>query len=150
MVVFTGAGISAESGLATFRDSGGLWNNYYFSEVATPYAWTTNPSFMLRFYKQRYEEVRACEPNEAHYAIAGLESNFEAIVLTQNIDDLHERAGSNAVLHLYGQIKYGRSSVDPLLVYPLCDRYIQEDDCCEKGGPMRPHVVWFGENIMYL
>lgn len=147
LVVFTGAGVSAESGLKTFRDSGGLWENHSIYEVATPEAWASNPELVLDFYNQRRLQMAQCEPNAAHYAIAALEKNFDVVVITQNVDDLHERAGSSMVLHLHGELKYARSTADESLLYDFSGKEIKLGDCCEKGGQLRPHVVWFGEAV---
>lgn len=147
IVVFTGAGISAESGLQTFRDSGGLWNNYRIEDVATPEAWKTNPEVVLQFYNSRREEAFNAKPNIAHEAIAKLEETSEVVVITQNVDDLHERAGSSNVIHVHGQLKYAKSSLDENLLYLFEDKPIKIGDLCEKGSQLRPHIVWFGENI---
>ena len=119
IVVLTGAGVSAESGLQTFRDSDGLWNNYRIEEVATPQAWLNNMDLVLEFYNQRRKQLHEVKPNAAHEALAKLEEHFEVHIITQNIDDLHERAGSNKVLHLHGELKKVRSTIDPSLIYEL-------------------------------
>lgn len=147
VVVFTGAGVSAESGISTFRDSGGLWEKYDITEVATPEAFERNPEMVLEFYNQRRRQVVQAEPNEAHKAIAELENAYEVVVVTQNIDDLHERAGSSKVIHLHGEIRKVRSTADPELVYEIGEEGIQLGSTCEKGGQLRPHVVWFGEMV---
>ncbi|MFN0187261.1 MAG: SIR2 family NAD-dependent protein deacylase [Bacteroidia bacterium] len=147
LVVFTGAGISAESGIKTFRDSGGLWENYAVEDVATPQAWYKNPELVLDFYNQRRKQVIAAQPNAAHLALVELEKGFEVIVITQNIDDLHERAGSSRVVHLHGEIMKSRSSLNPSLVYPMKTDSIHLGDTCEKGSQLRPHIVWFGESV---
>lgn len=145
IVVFTGAGVSAESGLQTFRDSGGLWNNYAVSDVATPEAWARNPQLVLDFYNERRKQSCAAEPNAAHLAIAQLEKDFEVIVITQNVDNLHEQAGSSQVIHVHGELTKARSTLDYNLVYDIDDKEIQLGDYCEKGSQLRPHIVWFGE-----
>ncbi len=147
IVVLSGAGVSAESGLKTFRDNNGLWNNYRVEEVATPEAWDENMELVLDFYNQRRKQLYEVEPNPAHYSIASLEKNFQVEVITQNIDDLHERAGSTSVLHLHGELKKVRSSKDPLLIYDLDGWELKHGDLCELGSQLRPHVVWFGESV---
>jgi NAD-dependent deacetylase len=145
IVVFTGAGVSAESGLQTFRN-GGLWESHDPRKVATPEAWAADPGLVLRFYNSRIRDVRAAQPNAAHLAIARLEEKFHVDVVTQNVDNLHERAGSTRILHLHGSILEARSSIDPSLVYPVGDA-IALGQCCEKGSQLRPNVVWFGEAV---
>jgi NAD-dependent deacetylase len=147
IVVFTGAGISAESGLKTFRDSGGLWEEYKIEDVATPEAWEKNPEMVLDFYNLRLRQVLNAKPNAAHFAIVELEKNFDVQVITQNIDDLHERAGSKKVLHLHGEITKSRSSVDADLIYNVKAGQIRKGEKCEKGSQLRPHIVWFGESV---
>ena len=147
IVVLTGAGISAESGLSTFRDTGGLWERYPVEEVATPWGWQVNPDKVLQFYNARRQQIRQAQPNAAHYALAQLEKLFHVSIITQNIDDLHERAGSHHVLHLHGEIMKARSSVDPKLIYDLGDKDIHLGDKCAKGSQLRPHVVWFYEDV---
>jgi NAD-dependent deacetylase len=150
IVVLSGAGISAESGLGTFRStspgSRGLWEGVSVNDVATPEAWERNPGRVLEFYNQRRRQILAAEPNEAHYALQQLEDIFSVSIITQNIDDLHERAGSSNVLHLHGEILQARSSVDPNLLYSRIED-INLGDRCEKGSQLRPHVVWFGESV---
>jgi NAD-dependent deacetylase len=146
VVILSGAGISAESGLGTFRGSGGLWEGVSVKDVATIDAWDRDPAKVLRFYNQRRRDVIAAEPNEAHYALKDLEEIFEVSIITQNIGDLHERAGSTNVLHLHGEILKARSSRDERLLYPLRDD-INLGDRCEKGSQLRPYVVWFGESV---
>ncbi|VAW62117.1 NAD-dependent protein deacetylase of SIR2 family [hydrothermal vent metagenome] len=145
--VFTGAGVSAESGLQTFRDSGGLWNNYDINDVATPAGWENDPQLVLEFYNERRLEASRAQPNEAHKAIARLQEKFEVVVVTQNIDDLHERGGSNDVIHLHGELCKVRSTLDESLVYNIHADTIKMGDTCEKGGQLRPHIVWFGERM---
>ncbi|WP_353195730.1 NAD-dependent deacylase [Parapedobacter defluvii] len=147
IVVFTGAGISAESGLKTFRGADGLWEGYRVEEVATPEAWERNPELVQHFYNIRRKAVREAQPNAAHQALAKLEEKYRVTVVTQNIDDLHERAGSSTVLHLHGLITRSQSSVNPALTYPITGNEIHMGECCELGSQLRPHVVWFGEAV---
>ena len=147
LVVFTGAGMSAESGIKTFRDAGGLWEDFKIEDVATFDAWQKNRTLVLDFYNQRRKQVMAAQPNAAHFFIAELEKQFDVRVVTQNIDDLHERAGSKHVLHLHGEIMKARSTVDPKLIYSLDTDIIKEGDLCKKGSQLRPHIVWFGEMV---
>lgn len=147
IVVFTGAGTSAESGLGTFRDSGGLWEKYDIYEIATPEAWRTNPNLVQEFYNERRKQVLAAKPNAAHIAVVKLEEQYDVTVITQNVDDLHERAGSSNVVHLHGEIIKSQSSVDPSLVYDIEGWELKDGDKCEKGSQLRPHVVWFGEPV---
>ncbi|MDX5321892.1 MAG: NAD-dependent deacylase [Bacteroidota bacterium] len=147
LVVLTGAGISAESGLKTFRDAGGLWEGHDVHQVATPEAWQKDPEMVLRFYNERRHQSIKAEPNAAHLALAELEKYFDVSIITQNIDDLHERAGSSHVIHLHGEIKKARSTADPHLVYPIKGGDLNWGDLCEKGSQLRPHIVWFGEPV---
>lgn len=148
LVVFTGSGISAESGIKTFRASDGLWENHPVEEVATPQGWQRDPERVLDFYNQRRDQIRKAKPNAAHKALAALEQEgFRVSIITQNIDDLHERAGSRHVLHLHGEILKARSTVDPRLRYPLIKGGIELGDVCDKGSQLRPDVVWFGEAV---
>jgi NAD-dependent deacetylase len=147
IVVLTGAGISAESGLQTFRDADGLWHNHRIEDVATPEAWDRDPELVLEFYNQRRKQLLEVEPNAGHLALVKLESAFEVEIITQNVDDLHERAGSTRVLHLHGELKKVRSTADPSLVYNLQGWELRQGDCCEKGAQLRPHIVWFGEAV---
>lgn len=147
VVVFTGAGVSAESGLQTFRDSDGLWNQYSVYDVATPQAWEKNPKLVLDFYNERRKNAMVAEPNAAHQAIARLEDKFEVVVVTQNVDDLHERAGSSQVIHVHGELNKARSTDDPVLIYDTAGKDIQLGDMCERGFQLRPHIVWFGEEV---
>lgn len=149
IIVLSGAGISAESGLKTFRDSDGLWENYNVMEVATPEAWFRDMPMVLEFYNARRRQVLNAKPNNAHKLLAKLESNFDVQIITQNIDDLHERAGSSHVLHLHGEILKSRSTVDGK-VYPIDKDEIKIGDLCEHGEQLRPHVVWFGEDVPML
>lgn len=147
LVIFSGAGISAESGLKTFRDTGGLWEEFRIEDVATPEAWKKDPSLVTQFYNLRRKQVMNAQPNDAHRIIADLENKFNVQIITQNIDDLHERAGSKNVLHLHGEIMKVRSSSHPELVYPIDQWEIKIGDRCEKGSQLRPHIVWFGEMV---
>lgn len=147
LLVFTGAGVSAESGIKTFRDSGGLWEQYRVEDVATYEAWENNRALVLDFYNQRRKQAMEAKPNEAHLFIAELEKDFNVQVVTQNVDDLHERAGSKKVVHLHGEIMKARSTADDNLIYPLKTWELKEGDLCEKGSQLRPHIVWFGELV---
>ncbi len=150
IVVFTGAGISAESGLQTFRGDGGLWEGHRVEDVATPEAWARDPALVLEFYNVRRRHVRASQPNAAHSALVDLERAYDVRIVTQNVDDLHERAGSKKVLHLHGEILHSRSTRDPSLTQHLGDRDIALGDTCPLGSQLRPHIVWFGENVPAL
>lgn len=147
LVVLTGAGMSAESGIKTFRDADGLWEGYNVMEVATPEAWQRNPALVQQFYNERRKQVLATEPNAAHLALAQLEADFEVQIITQNIDDLHERAGSTHITHLHGIITFSQSDQNPSLVYPIVGDEIKMGELCELGSQLRPHVVWFGEAV---
>jgi len=147
IVVLTGAGISAESGLKTFRDSDGLWEGYDVRTVATPEAWARDPQLVQDFYNMRRKDVLAAKPNAAHYALAELEKQYDVTIITQNIDDLHERAGSTNVMHLHGIITRSQSSIDPTLTYALDGWEIKMGELCELGSQLRAHVVWFGEDV---
>lgn len=146
LVVFTGAGISQESGIKTFRDSGGLWEEYDIMEVATPEAWVKDPELVLEFYNKRRKQALEAKPNRAHEIIAELEQHFVVQIITQNIDDLHERAGSTNVLHLHGEITKARS-VGTEKVYTIGNKPIFLNDLCNSGHQLRPHIVWFGEDV---
>jgi NAD-dependent deacetylase len=146
IVVFTGAGMSAESGLKTFRDSDGLWEGYNIEDVATPFAWKKNPKLVLQFYNERRKNVREALPNAAHQAIAKLENQYNVEVITQNIDDLHERAGTTRITHLHGEIRKMRSERNETLVYPI-EGDIALGDFAEDGAQLRPHIVWFHEAV---
>ena len=147
IVVFTGAGMSAESGINTFRDSGGLWEQHRIENVATPEAFQRDPALVLDFYNQRRKQVIAAFPNEAHKSLVTLEEKFDVHIITQNIDDLHERAGSSKVLHLHGEIRKSRSSVDPSLIYNIDGWELKIGEKCEGGSQLRPYIVWFGEMV---
>ncbi|MEI6506389.1 MAG: NAD-dependent deacylase [Planctomycetota bacterium] len=147
VVVFTGAGMSAESGLQTFRGNGGLWEGHRVEDVATPEAWAKDPVLVLEFYNKRRRKVRAAQPNAAHRALVDLESAYDVRIVTQNVDDLHERAGSMHVLHLHGEVLYARSTRDPSHTQYLGDTDIALGDTCPLGSQLRPHIVWFGEIV---
>lgn len=149
VVVLTGAGISAESGIKTFRDAGGLWEGYDVMEVASPGGWQKNPALVLDFYNHRRRQLKEVLPNAAHHALVELESKYQVHIITQNVDDLHERAGSKQVIHLHGELLKARSSVDETLVYHW-ENDIQIGDTCELGSQLRPHIVWFGEMVPML
>ena len=147
ILFFTGAGVSAESGLQTFRDAkDGLWNNFVIEDVCTPEGWNKNPNLVLDFYNQRRKQCREASPNKAHQIIAELEEKFNVTVVTQNVDNLHERAGSTNVIHLHGELMKARSTKDDALIYKIEDD-INLGDTCEKESQLRPHIVWFGEQL---
>ncbi len=146
IVVLTGAGISAESGIKTFRDSGGLWEGYDVMKVASPEGWQEDPSVVIDFYNKRRKNVTDAQPNEGHKALVRLEEKFNVVIITQNIDDLHERAGSSNIIHLHGEVTKIRSSKDPDLLYD-CKEDLKLGDNCKLGSQLRPHVVWFGEAV---
>ena len=146
LVILTGAGISAESGLKTFRDSDGLWEGYDIEDVATPRAWRKNPQLVLEFYNYRRKNVLDANPNAAHFGLAALEKDFDVHIITQNIDDLHERAGSTKILHLHGEILKMRSEFDEELIYEIRDD-IKMGDKASDGAQLRPHIVWFEEPV---
>jgi NAD-dependent deacetylase len=149
LVIFSGAGMSAESGISTFRDSGGLWEQYKIEEVATTQAWKHDPQKVQTFYNQRRKQIMEAKPNPAHQLIANMEADFDVQIITQNIDDLHERAGSSKVIHLHGNITYSKSSGpnQEKAYYPINGWELKLSDCCPDGYPLRPHVVWFGEAV---
>ena len=147
LVVLSGAGISAESGLRTFREMGGLWEEYDVMEVASPQAWERDPELVTRFYNERRKQLLNCQPNDGHLILKELEEHFDVEIITQNVDDLHERAGSTKILHLHGELKKARSTVDENLIYDLKDWELTADSKCEKGSRLRPHIVWFGEAV---
>ena len=146
IVVFSGAGISAESGLGTFRDSGGLWDKYKIEDVATPQAFKKNPELVLEFYNIRRRQLLNSFPNSAHYALNKLQDNFNLQIITQNIDDLHERSGTKNVLHLHGQLRQSKSTLDEM-VYQIEGSELILGDICPNGAQLRPNVVWFGESV---
>jgi len=147
LVVLTGAGMSQESGIRTFRDSDGLWEEYDVRDVATPEAWRKNPGLVQHFYNERRKQLLETKPNAGHVGLAELEKWFKVHIITQNIDDLHERAGSTNVLHLHGELKKSRSTVDENLIYDIDGWELKMGDRCEKGSQLRPHIVWFGEAV---
>lgn len=147
LVVLTGAGISAESGIRTFRDSDGLWEGYRIEDVATPEAWHKNPELVQEFYNMRRKNVMEAEPNEAHRALVDLEEEWDVTIITQNVDDLHERAGSSKVLHLHGIITQSQSTRNPELIYPIPGWELRMGDMCALGSQLRPFIVWFGEPV---
>jgi len=149
IIVLTGAGISAESGIRTFRDAGGLWEGHKVEDVATPEAWRRQPAIVLTFYNERRKQLLDVLPNEAHLALARLESKHEVVIITQNVDDLHERAGSSHVIHLHGELLKARSDVHEDLIYEWKED-IRLGDKCERGYQLRPHIVWFGEMVPLL
>lgn len=147
IVVLSGAGISAESGIPTFRDAGGLWEGHDVMEVATPQGWQQNPRLVLDFYNQRRKAAWKAQPNAGHLGLVELEQYYDVVVITQNVDSLHEKAGSSRVIHLHGELCKVRSSEDENLVYDIEDREIRLGEVCDKGSQLRPHVVWFGEMV---
>lgn len=149
LVVLTGAGISAESGISTFRDSGGLWEGYDVNQVATPEGFAADPALVLDFYNQRRRQLSQVEPNEAHRLLAHLEKRYEVVIVTQNVDDLHERAGSHNIIHLHGELLKSRGVDNPEVTYP-CTGDIHVGDKSPTGAQLRPHIVWFGEEVPML
>lgn len=147
LVVLSGAGISQESGINTFRDSNGLWENHDIMEVASPEGWRNNRFLVQEFYNQRRKQAQECRPNKAHEILAKLEEKIEVIIITQNVDDLHERAGSSQVIHLHGELSKAQSSINPNLIYPIEGWEIKEGQLCQLGSQLRPHIVWFGEPV---
>lgn len=147
LVAFTGAGMSAESGIRTFRDANGLWEEHDIMEVASIDGWHANPELVMKFYNERRRQLLECEPNEGHRELVRLEQHFNVQIVTQNVDDLHERAGSKNILHLHGELRKARSSVDPRLIYDINGWELKFGDNCEKGSQLRPHIVWFGEAV---
>ncbi len=149
LVVLSGAGISAESGIKTFRDANGLWENHDIMQVATPEGWEENPDLVLSFYNKRRQQLKEVQPNAAHFALKELEEYFEVSIITQNVDDLHERAGSKSVIHLHGELLKVRSSVNEneVLYWP---NDLNIGDFCSQGKQLRPHIVWFGEAVPML
>jgi len=147
LVVLTGAGISAESGLKTFRDANGLWEGHDVMEVASPQGWASNPELVLEFYNQRRKQALTAQPNRAHTLLAELEKDFEIEIITQNVDNLHEKAGSTHVHHLHGQLFESRSTQDESLIYTMDDWKLELGDLCELGSQLRPNIVWFGEAV---
>ena len=147
LIVLSGAGISAESGIKTFRDSDGLWENHDINEVATPEAWMRNQELVLRFYNERRKQLLEVQPNPAHFALVKLEEKYDVQIITQNVDDLHERAGSTKIMHLHGELRKSRSTADESLVYEIEGWELKKGDVCKKGSQLRPHIVWFGEAV---
>ena len=147
LVILSGAGMSAESGIRTFRDMNGLWEEYDVMEVASIEAWYKNPELLLHFYNDRRKQMIESKPNRGHLLLAELEKNYDVQIITQNVDDLHERAGSTSVLHLHGELTKARSSTDPSLIYTLTDPEMKMGDKCAKGSQLRPNIVWFGEEV---
>ncbi|NOS93219.1 MAG: NAD-dependent deacylase [Cyclobacteriaceae bacterium] len=147
LVVLTGAGISAESGIATFRDSGGLWEGHRVEDVATPEGWMRNPKLVLDFYNERRKKALEVKPNPAHHILVELEKDFDVTIITQNVDDLHEKAGSKNVLHLHGKLFESRSTKNPHLIYTMKGWELKLGDVCELGSQLRPNIVWFGEAV---
>lgn len=146
IVVLTGAGMSAESGITTFRDAGGLWEGHDVMQVASPEGWARNRELVLDFYNQRRRQLKTVAPNAAHHALRELEEKYEVVIITQNVDNLHERAGSSRIIHLHGELCKARSTTHPHLIYDWTED-IRPGDCCEHGSQLRPHIVWFGEAV---
>ncbi len=149
VVILSGAGVSAESGISTFRDAGGLWEGHDVMEVASPEGWRKNKALVLDFYNQRRRKLMEVAPNDAHFALTELEKKYEVVVVTQNIDNLHERGGSSNIIHLHGELTKVRSTADPSLIYHW-EKDLNVGDRCEKGSQLRPHIVWFGEAVPML
>jgi NAD-dependent deacetylase len=149
IVVLTGAGVSAESGIKTFRDAGGLWEGHKIEDVATPEAWHRQPAVVLDFYNERRRQLLNVNPNPAHLALCEVEKEHEVVIITQNVDDLHERAGSKNIIHLHGELFKVRSTTHEYLVYEW-KKDLNIGDTCEKGSQLRPHIVWFGEMVPML
>ena len=147
LVAFTGAGISAESGITTFRDSGGMWEQHDVMEVASIDGWRKNQQLMLRFYNDRRKQLAEVEPNDAHRILATLETNFDVTIVTQNVDNLHERAGSSKIIHLHGELTKARSSTNPNMITDIGYRPIEWGEKAADGSQLRPHIVWFGEEV---
>lgn len=147
LVVLTGAGISAESGIATFRDSGGLWEGHKVEDVATPEGWARDPKRVLDFYNERRKKALDAKPNRGHEILVELEKDFDVKIITQNVDDLHERAGSTNVIHLHGKLFESRSTKDSSLIYPIHGWELKLGDHCNLGSQLRPNIVWFGEAV---
>lgn len=147
IVVLSGAGISAESGIPTFRGADGLWEGHDIMDVASPQGWEKNPHLVLDFYNQRRRAALSVEPNAGHRSLVDLEQHYEVVVITQNVDNLHERAGSSRVIHLHGELFKSRSTADESLVYDIDGGELRWGDTCERGAQLRPHIVWFGEMV---
>ncbi|MBL7820765.1 MAG: NAD-dependent deacylase [Saprospiraceae bacterium] len=146
LVVLSGAGISAESGIKTFRDAGGLWEGFDVMDVASISGWNNNPGLVLDFYNQRRRQLLQCNPNKAHFILKDFENFFDVCIVTQNVDDLHERAGNKQIIHLHGELLKSQSTIDPTLIY-TCTKDILPGDLCEKASQLRPYIVWFGEEV---
>ena len=146
IVILSGAGISAESGIPTFRDSNGLWENYKIEDVATPEGWRKNKGLVLDFYNQRRRDAKNCQPNAGHIGLVELEEKYDVTIVTQNVDNLHEKAGSTNVIHLHGNLFQSRSTLNPKVIYD-CEGDINIGDKCELGSQLRPHIVWFKEDV---
>ena len=149
IVVLTGAGSSAESGISTFRDADGLWEGHDVMAVASPQGWENDQELVLDFYNQRRRQLMSVSPNEAHFALVKLEKEFDVVVITQNVDNLHERAGSSRIIHLHGELNKVRSTLNSRLIYEWTDD-LNIGDFCEQGYQLRPHIVWFGEMVPML
>ncbi|WP_339924964.1 Sir2 family NAD-dependent protein deacetylase [uncultured Cyclobacterium sp.] len=147
LVILTGAGISAESGLKTFRDDNGLWEGHDVMEVASPRGWESDKEKVLNFYNLRRKACLTAKPNAAHLKLAALENSYKITIITQNVDNLHEVAGSSSVLHLHGELFKAQSTIDPSLIYPMDGWELSLGDKCEKGSQLRPYIVWFGEPV---
>lgn len=147
LIVLSGAGISQESGIPTYRDMGGLWQKYNFEELASPQAWNSNPELVLEFYNARRKQLLECEPNKAHKLLVELENKYYVQIVTQNVDDLHERAGSSSILHLHGEIRKARSTQDSSYIVPIKGGELNIGDVCPNGTQLRPNIVWFGEAV---
>ncbi|GAB2629809.1 SIR2 family NAD-dependent protein deacylase [Belliella aquatica] len=147
LIVLTGAGISAESGIATFRDSNGLWEGHNVMDVASPEGWRKNKEVVLEFYNQRRKQALSVHPNPAHLALAELEKHFDVTIITQNVDNLHEKAGSSNIIHLHGELFKSQSTFDPSLIYEMDQWQLNIGNKCEKGSQLRPFIVWFGEMV---
>jgi NAD-dependent deacetylase len=147
VAVLTGSGISRESGLKTFRDMDGYWREYRVEEIASLEAWDRDPEMVLEFYNMRREQLFKVTPNAAHHALKKLEEKYDTVIITQNVDDLHERAGSRNIIHLHGELKKARSTIDPAYIVELKTPVLKSGDLCPKGGQLRPHIVWFGEPV---
>lgn len=147
LVVLSGAGMSAESGIPTFRGTDGLWEGHRVEQVASPEGWRENPELVLEFYNQRRKKLHEVNPNRGHHILVELEQHFDVTIITQNVDNLHERAGSTKVVHLHGLLTQSRSTKDPNLIYEIDGWQLKLGDQCEKGSQLRPNIVWFGENV---
>lgn len=147
IVVFSGAGMSAESGIQTFRDNNGLWEKHKIEDVATPEAWNRNRQLVLDFYNMRFKQLLTVEPNKAHKSLVNLEVKYDTVIITQNVDDLHERAGSSRVIHLHGELRKCRSEKNEAYIIEMPLEGLKSGDLCPNGHQLRPHIVWFGEMV---